>query len=53
MLEIQQVEDLSKAYLVYQGALSYDDLAALAREGGIEAIRNEGDRREWVEKVWT
>ena len=25
----------------------------LAREGGLEALRNEGNRQEWVEKVWT
>jgi len=50
MLEIQQVRDLSKTYLVYQGGSSYDELAGLARESGMDAIRNERNRREWVEK---
>ena len=53
MLEIQDTRDLSKTFLVYQGGLSYDELAGLARESGMKAIRNEGNRREWVEKVWT
>jgi hypothetical protein len=53
MLEIQQVRDLSKTYLVYQGGLSYDELAALARQGGMEAVRNERNRQDWMEKVWT
>jgi len=53
MLEIQQVRDLSKTYLVYRGSLSYDDLAGLAQVGGLDPVKNEGNRREWVEKVWT
>ncbi len=53
MLELQRVQDLSKTYLVYQGGSSFDDLAELAREGGLEAIKDESNRREWVEKVWT
>jgi hypothetical protein len=53
MLEIQETRDLSKTYLVYQGGSSYDELAGLAREGGMEAVRNEGNQQEWVEKVWT
>lgn len=53
MLEIEDTGDLSKTYLAYQGSLSYDDLAVLAREGGMGSIRNEGNRQEWVEKVWT
>lgn len=52
LLEIEQVQDLSTEYLVYQGGSSFDELAALAREGGMEAIRNEGNRQDWVEKVW-
>lgn len=52
MLEIQQVRNLSKTYLVYQGGSSFDDLAGLARESGMEAIRNERNRQDWVEKVW-
>lgn len=53
MLEIHQVEDLSNTYLVYRGALSFGDLAALAREGGMKDILNEGNPQECVEKVWT
>ena len=49
MLEIEDTGDLSKTYLVYRGGSSFDDLAALAREGGMEAIRNEENRRGWVE----
>jgi hypothetical protein len=52
MLEIEDAQDLSKTYLVYQGALSYDDLAVLAREGGLDSIKTEKNRQEWVEKVW-
>jgi len=52
MLEIQETRDLSKTFLVYRGHSSFDELAALAREGGMEAVRNERNRREWVEKVW-
>jgi len=46
-------DDLSTEYLVYTGNSSFDELAALAREGGMEAVRNEGNRQESVEKVWT
>ena len=53
MLEIQRVRDLSKIYLVYEGNLSFDELVGLARENGMEAIRNERNRQDWVEKVWT
>lgn len=52
MLEIQDTRDLSKTYLVYRGSSSYDELAALAREGEMEAVRNERNRQDWVEKVW-
>jgi hypothetical protein len=51
MLEIQETRDLSKTYLLYHGSSSFDDLAGLAREGGMEAVRNEGNRSEWVEKI--
>jgi hypothetical protein len=53
MLEIQETRDLSKTFLVYQGDSSFEDLAGLARVGGLDPVRNEGNRREWVEKVWT
>ena len=53
MLELQRVQDLSKTYLVYQGGSSYEDLAGLAREGGLDPVKNERNRQEWVEKVWT
>lgn len=52
LLEIEQVQDLSTEYLVYRGALSYDELVGLARDGGMEAVRHEGNRQDWVEKVW-
>ncbi len=52
MLEIQETRDLSKTFLVYTGGLSFDDLAGVAREGGLKAIQNEENRGEWVEKVW-
>jgi hypothetical protein len=47
MLEIQQVQELSKTYCVYEGNLTFDDLVGLARESGLKAVRNEGDWREW------
>lgn len=53
MLELQDSRDLSKTYLVYEGSSSFDELAALARVGGLGSIRNEGHQGEWVEKVWT
>lgn len=53
MLEIHDTVKLSKTYLVYEGCLTFDDLAALARESGMEAVRNKGNQQEWVEKVWT
>jgi len=49
----EETGDLSKTYLVYQGGSSYDDLARLARVGGMEAVRKEGNQQEWMEKVWT
>jgi len=52
MLEMQDTRDLSKTFLACQSGSSFDDLAGLAREGGLEVVRNEGNRREWVEKVW-
>ncbi len=52
ILEVQDTTDLSKTYLVYEGNLSFEDLAGLARVGGLDSIKTEGDRREWVEKVW-
>jgi hypothetical protein len=52
MLDIQQVEDLSKTFLVYRGSFGFEDLAELARVVGLDSIRNEGNRRQWVEKVW-
>ncbi|MGB6067915.1 MAG: hypothetical protein WBG50_24170 [Desulfomonilaceae bacterium] len=53
MLEIQQVRELAKTYLVYEGNLSFDEMAGMARVGGLDSIKNEENRREWVEKVWT
>lgn len=53
MLEIQQVRDLSKTYLVYTGSSSFDELAGLARRNGMESIWDEGNRNEWLEKIWT
>ncbi|MBI5251784.1 MAG: hypothetical protein HY912_20010 [Desulfomonile tiedjei] len=52
MMEIQKVRDLSKTYLVYTGSSSYEDLVGLAREAGMESIRDEGNLSEWAEKVW-
>jgi hypothetical protein len=52
MLEIQETGDLSTEYLVYQGGSSFDDLAGLARVGGLDSIKTERNRQEWVEKVW-
>ena len=52
MLEMQHVQELSKTYLVYQGGSSFDDLAGLAREGGMDSIKNDETEGEWVEKVW-
>jgi hypothetical protein len=51
MLEVQDSLDLSKTFLV--GSSSFDDLAEVVREGGLEAVRNETNRREWMEKGWT
>lgn len=51
MLEVQDTRDLSKTYLVYKGGSSFDDLAALARKGGLDSIRNEANRGEWVEDI--
>ena len=53
LLEIENTKDMSKTFLVYHGGLSYDNLAALAREGGLGLVRNEGNQGDWVEKVWT
>jgi hypothetical protein len=53
MLEFQDVQHLSTKYLAYEGDLPFDDLAGLARQGGLDSVKNEGNRREWVEKVWT
>lgn len=53
MLEMEDARDLSKTYLVYRGALSYDELVGLVRDGGVKAVRHEGNRQDWVEKVWT
>jgi len=53
MLEIQQVRDLSKTYLVHTGNSSFDDLAEVGREGGLDSIRNDKNRQAWAEKVWT
>ena len=47
MLEMQDVQLLSTTYLVYKGKLSYDDLALLARKGGLDSIKNEEDWRKW------
>ena len=53
MLEIQDTRDLSKTYLVYEGNLTFDDLAGLARKGGLASIKTEETQGKWVEKVWT
>ena len=47
MLELEQVQELSKTYLVYQGVSSFDDLALLARKGGLDSVRNEENWRKW------
>ena len=47
MLELEHVEELSRTKLVYEGDLSFDDLAGSARVGGLDAIKNEGEWREW------
>jgi len=52
MLEVRDTRDLIKTYLLYESALSFDELAALATDGGLGAVRNEGNRRESMEKVW-
>ena len=49
MLEMQHVQELSTEYLVYEGSSSFDDLALLARKGGLDSIKNENNQREWVE----
>lgn len=51
MLGMQEVQDLSKTYLVYEGGLSFGDLAGLARAGGLDAIRSDENQGEWVEKT--
>jgi len=51
MLEMQHVQELSTKYLVYEGGLTFDDLAPLARKGGLDSTKNEENRLEWVEKV--
>jgi len=53
MLELQRVQDLSKTYLVYQGGSSFDELAGLARESGMEAVKNQENQGEWVAKTYT
>lgn len=53
MLELQRVQDLSTTYLVYEGGLTFDDLARMAREGGLDPVKNERNRREWVAKTYT
>ena len=53
MLELQHVEDLSRTYLVYTGSSSFDELVGLARVGGLDFIKTQENRREWVLKVWT
>ena len=39
-LQIQDVTTLMSEFLVYQGALGYDDLVELAKNKGIRGIRN-------------
>jgi hypothetical protein len=46
-LELEHVHELSKTYLVYEGNLTFDALAGLARQDGLKAIENEEDWREW------
>jgi len=52
MLELQDTEVLSTTYLVYEGGSSFDDLALMARKGGLDAVRNVENQGEWIEKVW-
>ncbi|MGO9116637.1 MAG: hypothetical protein ACLQPD_03395 [Desulfomonilaceae bacterium] len=47
MLELQDTMDLSKTFLVYKGNLTFNDVAALARKGGLNSIKNEDDWRKW------
>src|SRR5271157_3448613 len=49
MLELQHIHLLSPTtYLVYKGKLSFDEMVALAREGGLDAVKNEeADWRNW------
>lgn len=49
MLELQKVNDIFTTYLVYRCTSSYDDLADLARQGGLEAVRNESNQGDWGE----
>ncbi len=51
MLEMQHVQELSTTYLIYEGDLSFDELARLARKGGLDSLWDEGNRQEWVEKT--
>ncbi len=53
MLEMQHVQELSTTYLVYEGDLSFDELVGLARKGGLDSIKTEEDRGEWVNQTWT
>lgn len=46
-LQIQDVNTLRNKFLVYQGALSYDDLVELAKRKGIRGIRNSNTTNEW------
>jgi hypothetical protein len=52
-LEMENTRDLTKTFLVYDGNLTFNRLAELARESGLVGVKNEGNRQEWVEKVWT
>ena len=48
MLEMQDVQHLSTTYLLYKGKLSYDEMVRIAREGGLDAVKNEeADWRKW------
>ena len=51
MLEMQHVQELSTTYLVYEGDLSFDELASLARGGGLDSIKNEETQGEWVKQT--
>ena len=53
MLEMQHVQGLSQTYFVYNGNLTFDELAALARAGGVDSIKNEETQGEWVKQTWT